>query len=63
MLVNLQSINEALKGFLNHLIMYVEVELPGGSTWGWESYPHDSQGVSKAKLKQRFTDLTKAALL
>jgi len=34
MLVNLQSINEALKGFLNHLIMYVEVELPGGSTWG-----------------------------
>jgi len=36
-----------------------EVELPGGSTCSWESYPHDSQGESKAKLKQRFTDLTK----
>jgi len=36
-----------------------EVELPGGS---WESHPHDSQGESKAKLKQRFTDLTKEPL-
>ena len=33
-----------------------------GSTCRWESYPHDSQGVSKAKLKQRLTDLTKEAL-
>jgi len=32
------------------------------STCRCESYPHDSQGVSKAKLKQRLTDLTKEAL-